>query len=70
MCNRNKDGGFCFNRMCKFRCGNDAHISKRNESNMFATWFTLLALILIEEYFSNDAILVSNLPGKEYRVKQ
>lgn len=70
LCNRNKDGGFCFNRMCKFRYGNDAHISKRNESNMFATWFTLLALILIEEYFSNDAILVSYLPGMEYRVKQ
>lgn len=68
--NRNSDGGFCFNRMSKFRYGNDAHVSKRNESNMFATWFSLLALLIIEDYFNKDAILVSKLPGMEYVIKK
>ncbi len=69
LCNRNLDGGFCFSRMCKFKYGNDLHVSKRNESNMFATWFSLLALSIIEDFFSRDVILTSSLPGMEYHIK-
>lgn len=67
--NRNDDGGFCFGRMIKLRYGNDSLRSDFNESNMFGTWFTLLALMIIEDYFDEKVLLESKLPGMEYKVK-
>ncbi len=67
--NMNQDGGFCFSRMNKMFYGNCSLISARNESNMFGTWFTLLALLIIEEYLSGERLIKSSLPGMQYRLK-
>ena len=67
--NRNGDGGFCFRRLDKMHYGCDAHISLRNGSNIFATWFSLLALLIIEDYFGEGVWLQSFLPGLEYSVR-
>lgn len=66
--NRNKDGGFCFERYRILRYGNDQSISKKNESNLFATWFSVVALIIIDEYLGGKKRLYSELPGMEYHL--
>ena len=49
--NRNEDGGFVFDRKSAFKYGDAEQLfSKKNESNLFGTWFRLLSLILIDEY--------------------
>lgn len=66
--NRNEDGGFCFERHRALRYGNDQSTSEKNESNLFATWFSLVALIMIEEYMGGKKRLHSELPGMEYHI--
>ncbi len=67
--NRNRDGGFCFSRIEKMHYGCDAHVSFRNESNIFATWFTLLAILIIEDFLGNKPRLQSMLPGMEHSIR-
>ena len=48
--NQNRDGGFAFRRFTKFRYGGlDILSSGRNQSNMFSTWFRLLAYAFADE---------------------
>lgn len=67
--NRNKDGGFCFARMNNCRYGSKELFSARNKSNMFSTWFTLLAITIIEEYLDEKRYIVSDLPGMQYKLR-
>lgn len=67
--NRNSDGGFCFQRNKKLYYGSADAQSNKNESNLFATWFSVLALLIIEEYLTENKYLISNLPGYHYRLK-
>jgi len=44
LCNMNEDGGFVFSRNRDFVYGHREMSSRRNESNLFATWFRSLSL--------------------------
>ena len=68
--NLNSDGGFCFCRIHGTRYGNDAHSTKINESGLFGTWFSLLSLCIIHDYFEEKRFLKSEIPGYEYRLKK
>lgn len=67
--NWNKDGGFCFSRIGKLTYGSSVHKTRRNESSMFGTWFTLVALLLINDYFYSTGHISSNLPGYEQAIR-
>lgn len=67
--NQNRDGGFVFSRHGKFQYG-DASVlsSKRQESNLFGTWFRLISLLYIEEYMQTTSSTFSTVPGYEFRL--
>lgn len=64
--NQNQDGGFVYNRKNTFCWGKQpALYSKKNESNLFATWFRTLSMQLIDNYcFRNNNYRVKT-PGME-----
>ena len=48
--NQNRDGGFVFRRFTKFCYGGLGQLSSdRNQSNMFSTWFRLLAYAFADQ---------------------
>ena len=69
MHNQNKDGGFCFQKFKRLRYGNNESTSTWGESNIFATWFSLLALLIVDEHLNGSSWLKSNLPGMQYRIQ-
>lgn len=67
--NRNGDGGFVFDRRSEFAYGGAQQLSsKLNESNLFGTWFRLLSLLLIENYYGNKDINLLDFPGYELKI--
>lgn len=66
--NQNEDGGFCFSRNIKgFMYADCRNMrSKKNESNIFATWFRLVALLEIFDYMEVKKFKGSDVPGYEY----
>lgn len=67
--NQNPDGGFCFERYKSQWYGNEASVARKNESNLFATWFTMVAILIIESYLNDKVFLKSDLPGMERRIE-
>lgn len=71
LANRNLDGGFVFKRDEAFQYGHVKMLSKRNESNMFATWFRSLSLAYIGKTLPNHFLSVQKwhlpkIPGAQF----
>lgn len=71
--NQNKDGGFVFRRDEKFVYGHTFMSSKKNESNMFATWFRTLSLAYISKVLPEESVIKNiqfkffdNCPGYQF----
>jgi len=54
--NQNKDSGFVFRREEKLVYGHQLMMSKKNKSNMFATWFRTLSLAYISKVLPKESI--------------
>lgn len=69
MRNRNEDGGFVFSRDASFVYGGAEQLSSRkNESNLFGTWFRLLSLLIIDNFYGVDSNKLMWFPGYELRI--
>ena len=66
--NFNDDGGAVFRRDAEFVYGHQLLSSRQNESNLFATWFRLLSLALIDRGSAMQAVKWSFLdaPGLQF----
>lgn len=64
--NQNEDGGFVFERNTPFTYGNQQILSSvADESNLFATWFRLVSLKLIDCYNKKTDGVFIRTPGYE-----
>ncbi len=64
--NQNKDGGFVFEKDTEFSYGEQKSLSSlAGESNMFATWFRLVALEMINDFLDNRNSPFIRTPGYE-----
>jgi hypothetical protein len=72
MHNFNDDGGAVFRRDAEFVYGHHLLSSRQNESNLFATWFRLLSLALIDRCSAMQAVTWSFLdaPGLQFDPKR
>lgn len=65
--NQNTDGGFVFKRNEPFIYGENALSSKKNESNMFATWFRSLSIAYICDTLNiSNSFNLSRCPGYQF----
>jgi prenyltransferase beta subunit len=69
--NQNNDGGFVFTRYSKFQYGDQNILSsKKDESNIFATWFRTLSIAFaLKTLNSENEFLFSKTPGYQFYVK-
>ena len=71
MFNHNDDGGFVFSRdkdgFCYGGCENLRSLP--NESNIFGTWFRLVSILEILDYFNAMKFSRHQVPGYEYELK-
>lgn len=68
MSNQNEDGGFVFSRAKNgFIYGGCTNLSSiQNESNLFGTWFRLVSILEILDYFDVTKMNTVNISGYEY----
>jgi len=70
--NQNRDGGFVFRRKEPFFYGHRHMSSKKDQSNMFATWFRNLSLAYMSKVLSDDLFFKElplhflNCPGYQF----
>lgn len=64
--NQNRDGGFSFEMGKNMRYGNDSLVSNKGESNMFATWFRLLTVLIIAARLYGYPVVLMPVSGLEY----
>ena len=70
--NQNEDGGFVFSRDKNGFCygGCDNLRSLPNESNLFGTWFRLVSVLEILDYFDIKKFSNHQVPGYEFEIKE
>ncbi len=66
--NQNENGGFVFYRNRPFEYGHELMYSKKNESNLFATWFRVLSIAYIDRFLhgDNSKFNFTDCPGLQF----